>query len=447
MNNENLDLTRGPLGRQIVFFSLPLILSNLLQVLFNVADIAVVGRFAGSMALGSVGSTTIMVSLFTGFMIGMSAGINVLVALYFGAKDEKSIEETVHTALLLSLMLGGILLLLGLASSRFVLELLNTKPELIDGAILYMRIYFLGMPALAVYNFGNAVFSAVGDTKRPLRYLSLAGVVNILLNLFLVIVCNMSVAGVAIASIISQYISAVLITRALFKSEGIYGLRLSCMRITRGKAKNILVIGVPSGIQNAIFHVANLFVQAGVNSFSAVVVAGNSAAVNADALVYDVMTAFYTACGSFMGQNYGARNKKRIRNSYFICLAYAFVSGLILGLLLFVFGRQFLSLFTPDIEVVDAGMIRVSIMGLCYAFSSFMDCTIVASRALGKNVVPMIIIIMGSCIFRVIWIYTVFAYFHTITSLYMLYICSWAFTGTAEVLYFRYIYKQKMAEL
>ena len=447
MNDNKKELTSGPLGKQILFFSIPLIFSNLLQVLFNMADVAVVGRFAGPEALGSVGSTTILVTLFTGFLIGLAGGVNVLVALHAGARNPREIKETVHTSVIVCFIMGVLVLLFGVVFSRSILEIMNTKEELIDGAELYLKIYFLGMPALGLYNFGNAVFSAVGDTKRPLWYLSFSGVVNIILNLLFVIVFRLSVAGVAIASVISQYISAALILRALFKTDEAYGLRLKDIRINRDKMKNILNLGLPAGIQNAIFQLANLFVQAGVNSFDAVIVEGNSAATNADALVYDVMNAFYIACASFMGQNFGAKNKKRVRNSYLICLAYSFVIGLAIGVGLFCFGRQFLSLFTKESAVVDAGMLRLGIMSFSYGFSAFMDCSISASRGLGKTVVPTIIVIMGSCVFRIIWIYTVFAYFKTVPSLYLLYIFSWSITAAAEIIYFIHIYRKSVADM
>ena len=291
-----------------------------------------------------------------------------------------------------------------------MLTALKTKEELLDKAVLYLRIYYLGMPALAIYNFGNAVYSAVGNTKsrciilvfRRVEYHS---------KPFFVIVCRMDVAGVALASIISQYVSAVLILQALLRSKDIYALHPGKLRMDRELTRDILKLGMPSGLQNVIFQFANSFVQMGVNSFDATMVAGNSAASNADALVYDVMAAFYTACGSFMGQNYGAGKKKRVRSSYLISLTYSFGIGLLLGVSLVVFGRPFLSLFTRDAAVMDAGMYRLTIMGFSYCISAFMDCTIAAARALGKSIVPMFIVIMGSCVFRVIWVYTVFAYF------------------------------------
>ena len=441
------DLTKGNLWKQIFVFSLPLMISNLLQVLFNMADIAVVGRFAGSIALGAVGSTTTLVTLFTGFLIGMAGGVNVLVARYLGAKKPKDVEEATHTAVIICLLTGIVIMAAGLLFADGILKLLHTKDELIAGAALYLRIYFLGMPALAVYNYGNAIFSAVGNTKKPLYYLTAAGIINIILNLFFVIVCKLDVAGVALASIISQYISAILILISLFRNKEAYGLRFSKLRLHGKKASAILTVGFPSAVQYGIFQVANLFIQFGVNTFDATMVAGNSAAANADGLVYDVMAAFYTACSSFIGQNYGARNKDRVRKTYFITLAYSFGAGAVIGITLELFGRQFLGLFTPETAVIDAGMKRLVIMGFSYAFSAFMDNAIAASRGLGRSVVPTIIVIMGSCVFRVIWVYTIFAHFRTIPSLYLLYIFSWSITAIVEMVYFRSIYRKHVAVL
>ena len=442
MAHDTQNLTEGPLARQIFRFSVPLMLSNILQVLFNMADIATVGRFVGPHALGSVGSTTTLVTLFTGFLIGLSGGVNVMAARYFGAKNEHDVRETVHTSLLLCLAAGMLLLLCGVFFSRGLLEMLNTKEELIDGAALYLRVYFLGMPALAVYNFGNAVFSAVGNTKKPLLFLTTAGVINVVLNLFFVIVCKLGVVGVAIASAASQYVCSILIIFSLLRSKESIALRPRELRIAPDKAKFVLRLGIPAGLQNSIFAIANLFIQAGVNSFDAVVVEGNSAAANADGLVYDVMAAFYTACSSFMSQNYGAGKRKRVLHSYLVSLAFSFIAGGVLGGALVLFGPQFLSLFTEDAAVAAEGMTRLRVMAFSYAFSAFMDCAIAASRGLGKSVVPTIIVILGSCVFRVIWVYTVFAYFHTILSLYLLYIFSWTITAAAETLYFIHCYRQ-----
>lgn len=445
MKSTARSLTEGPLARQILMVSLPLALSNLLQVLFNMSDVAVVGRFAGSTALGSVGSTSIFVTLFTGFLIGLGNGINVLVARFYGARNAESVHKTVHSALLVSLVAGVLLLAVGLFGSPALLRLLNTKEDLLPGAILYLRVYFLGMPALALYNYGNAVFSAIGETQKPLRYLSFAGVLNILLNLFFVIVCKLDVAGVALASTIAQCVSAGLILRALTRVQDSYALHLREIRFDPNMTRRILMLGLPAGFQNAIFAIANLFIQAGVNSFDSLMVKGSSAAANADALIYDAMAAFYMACASFMSQNYGAGKADRVKKSYLISLAYSFGVGLVLGGALWLFGREFLALFTTEPAVIDAGMKRVGVMAMAYCISAFMDCTIAASRGLGKTVVPTIIVIMGSCVFRVVWVYTIFARIHTIPSLYLLYPCSWALTAVAEMVYFVGSYKKCMA--
>lgn len=272
MASKSHDLTHGPLVQQIILFSLPLMATNVLQVLFNMSDVAVVGQFAGPEALGSVGSTSILVSLFTGFLIGMGSGVNVVVARYIGARHDQDVHEAVHTSLILSLIVGVIIMALGFLFTPAMLSMLGTKPVLMAGAVSYLRIYCLGMPAMAVFNFGNAVLSAAGDTKKPLYFLSMAGVINILLNLFFVIVCHLAAAGVALASIISQYISAALVILSLRRSGSVVRLERSMLRIEPHKAKQVLSLSIPAGLQNAIFAIANLFIQAGVNSFDELMV-------------------------------------------------------------------------------------------------------------------------------------------------------------------------------
>ena len=355
MASKSHDLTHGPLVQQIILFSLPLMATNVLQVLFNMSDVAVVGQFAGPEALGSVGSTSILVSLFTGFLIGMGSGVNVVVARYIGARHDQDVHEAVHTSLILSLIVGVIIMALGFLFTPAMLSMLGTKPVLMAGAVSYLRIYCLGMPAMAVFNFGNAVLSAAGDTKKPLYFLSMAGVINILLNLFFVIVCHLAAAGVALASIISQYISAALVILSLRRSGSVVRLERSMLRIEPHKARQVLSLSIPASLQNAIFAIANLFIQAGVNSFDELMVEGNAAAANADALVYDVMAAIYTACSSFMSQNYGAGKRKRIIHSYFISMVFSFGIALVMSALLVIFGRQFLGIFTNVEEVAQAG--------------------------------------------------------------------------------------------
>ena len=430
-----------PLSLRILLFSIPLIISNVLQVLFHMADVAVVGRFAGSIPLAAVGSTAIAVTLFTGLLIGFGGGVNALVARHLGSREDEKLRRTEHTSLLLMLILGALLLLFGLFGSKWLLILLGTKDELVESATLYMQVYFLGMPALAVYNFGAAVYSAAGNTKKPLGYMLSAGIINVILNLFFVIVCRLDVLGVAIASVISQYVSALLILTALSREKGNIVLKIKELRISVREAREILSLGLPAAIQYSIFYVANLFIQAGVNTFDTVTVAGNSAATNADGLVYDVMAAFYTACSSFIGQAYGAHDKKTVMKCFLICLGFSFAAGAILGLSLVGLGPLFLSLFTDESEVISEGMKRLTVMGLSYAVSAFMDTPLAASRGIGRGIVPMIFVILGSCVFRIAWVYTVFAYFGTLTSLYLLYVFSWSITALCETWYFLKCYK------
>lgn len=442
MKTYEMDLCSGSLWKKIFIYSVPLMFSNILQVLFNMSDIAVVGKFAGPIALGAVGSTSILVTLFTGMLIGLASGVNALTALHIGSKNNKDLQETVHTSVILCFSMGVLIMVLGVVFAHTILAAMHTKSELMSDAVLYLRIYLLGMPALGLYNFGNAVLSAAGDTKRPLYYLLLSGIINVLLNLFFVIVCKWEVAGVAAASIISQYLSAFLILAVLFKSKEGFALRLRSLRLYPEKMRRILKIGIPAAFQNGLFAIANLFVQTSVNSFDHVMVEGNSAAANADPLVYDMMAAFYTACSSFIAQNFGARKKERILKSFVICLTYSFFIGLIIGVGIYLFRYPFLALFTNDHAVIEAGINRLSVMALSYSISAFMDCSIAASRGLGKSVLPTIIVIMGSCVFRILWIYTVFAYFQTIQSLYLLYVFSWFITAVAETIYFMAVYKK-----
>ena len=444
-HSRAIEMTSGSLWKNILLFSIPLVLTQLLEVLFNLSDVAVAGKFADYRALGAVGSTTQLVSLFTGFLIGLGSGVNVEVARSLGAEDTERTEKNIHTSFIICAAVGVLLCLICRVFARDLLVLLHTKDELLEGAVLYFSIYALGMPAMAVYNFGNGVLSAAGDTKRPLLYLTVSGILNVILNLFFVIECHMAADGVAIASVIAQVLSAVMITVHLCRRDDDCRLSLSKLRFNSQSARRVLMLGIPTGLQNAIFAVANMFVQTGVNTFDAVTVSGNSAAVNADSLIFNTQSAFYTACSSFISRNWGAGRKERILKSYIVSLAYSFAAGAICGVLLLGFGKEFLSIFANEQAVIDAGMQRIKIMGFSYGICAFMDCSIAAARGLGKSIVPMIIVVLGSCVFRVVWIYTVFAFYKTIPALYLLYIFSWAITGAAETLYFRRVYRQCMA--
>ena len=442
MKSNEIDMTTGSLPKKILMYSVPLMLSNVLQVMFNLCDVAVVGKFVGPLALGAVGSTSIIITLTTGILLGLAGGVNAVVALFVGAKNSANVKKAVHTSIVICMIAGLLLLLSGLFLSRPVLNLIGTKKELIDGAVIYLTIYLLGSPALAMYNYGNAVLSAVGDTKRPLMYLITAGIINVVLNLFFVIVCRLGVIGVAIASIIAQYISAALIIRFLMKTYGSYGLRMKDIAIDRDAAAAVLRIGVPAAIQYSLFAIANICIQTSINSFSHVVVEGNSAATNADSLIYDMMAAFYTACTSFIAQNLGARKKERVLRTFFITLAYSFLMGLVLGVALFIFQRPFLLLFTSDNAVIHYGQIRIGVMAFVYCVSAFMDNATAAARGIGKSVAPTIIVVMGSVVFRIIWLLTVFAYFKTLQSLYLIYVISWTLTAIAGNIYFAYHYRK-----
>ncbi len=438
------DLTSGPLFKGILFYGIPLIFSNLLQVLFNISDIAVVGHFAGSIPLGAVGSTSQLLFFFTGLLMGLGGGINSIVAYYIGSKSNKELDNAIHSAFSISIITGIILLLLGLFLARPLLILIKTKDDLLEQAVIYFKIYMLGMPGLALYNYGNAVLSAAGDTKRPLYYLSLAGIINVILNLFFVIVCKLSCAGVALASIISQYLSAILVMIPIARGLNVAGIKFNVKHLNFNPTitRRILKIGIPSGMQNAIFAMANTFIQVGVNSFDSVMVAGTAAGSNLDNIIYSAMNAFYVACASFIGQNYGAGNKKRILHSMIISNLYAFILGASLSTSMYIFGPQCFSLFTSDPAVIQAGMMRFSVMWFSYPIATFMDNTIAANRGLGKTSIPTLIVFIGSCLFRILWVYTVFAYFGTIQSLFLLYIFSWILTALAEIIYFIHLYKK-----
>ncbi|MDO5564259.1 MAG: MATE family efflux transporter [Eubacteriales bacterium] len=439
---KKIDVLNQSLWSGIFLFSIPLILSNLLQVLFNMADVCVVGKFAGSLALGAVGSTTVLITLTTGLLIGMGSGVNAVVALYLGAKDNKNVSKAIQSSFVISFVMGLLLMALFILFSKSILLSMGTKNELIDDALLYYRIYLLGTPALSLYNFSGSVISASGDTKRPLKFLSIGGLVNIILNLIFVIIFKMSVVGVAIASIVSQYLSSYLCMNHIIKTKENFNLNLKELKIDRVMALRVLAIGIPSAIQYALFSFANLFVQSAVNSFSHIFVEGNAAAVNGESILFQMMDAIYIASTTFIAQNLGAKNKNRILKAYWICIFYSSFLGLIGGVLIYFFRYPFLSLFTNDIEVIEAGTARIIVMLLSLWISPFMDCSAACSRGLGKGIMPALFIILGTVVFRLIWIFYVFPNNHNIFTLYYLFPISWIITGIMETIYFFYCFKK-----
>ena len=434
--NRTMDMTQGRLLTQVLVFALPIMLSGILQLLFNAADTIVVGRFAGNEALAAVGSVGSLNNMIISLFIGLSVGANVLVARYTGSRNDRAVSDTVHTSVLLSLAGGVLLMIIGVALARPLLELMGSPEDVIGLAVLYVRIIFLGMPVQMLYNFCAAILRAVGDTQRPLYYLTIAGVVNVLLNLVFVILFHLSVAGVALATIISQAISALLVTRALLNMEGPTRLFLNRLRIHPGKLREIIRIGLPAGIQSSVFSLSNVVIQSSVNSFGSVVIAGNAASSNVGNFVYQAMNTFQQAITCFAGQNIGARKPRRIVSAMKVCMFWAVSFGLVLGMLSCVFGTQLLSLFSADPAVIAAGMERQIIVCAPYFLCGMMDVMTGALRGIGYSLLPMIVSILGACAFRLFWVFTVFAAYPTLPCLMLSYPVSWLLTFSVLLVIF-----------
>ena len=433
-----IDMCSGSVFRKMLLFAIPLMCSSILQLLFNAADIVVVGRFAGDNALAAVGSNTALINLFTNLFIGLSVGTNVLAARYYGAKKEADLRETVHTSMLLSIYSGVILTIVGVVGARFLLELMKAPSEVIGLATLYLRILFLGMPSMMVYNFGSAILRAVGDTKRPLYYLLGAGIINVILNLFFVITCQMGVAGVGLATVISQTISAALVVRCLMQEKGGIQLELKALSISKDKLAKILKIGLPAGFQGTVFSLSNVVIQSAVNSFGPIAVAGNSAASNIEGFVYMAMNTFYQATISFTSQNFGAKEYKRIYKILAAGEIYVIATGVILGNLAVFFGESLLHMYSSNAEVIVAGMARLRIICTIYALCGIMDVLVGALRGIGYSVIPMIVSLVGACGLRLVWIATVFQIpqYHSLTTVYLSYPITWTITLTVHAVTF-----------
>lgn len=437
-----IDMCSGPFLGKILMFYIPLMLSGVLQLLFNAADIVVVGRFAGHDALAAVGSTSSLINLLVNFFMGLSIGANVLVARFYGAGQKKELSEMVHTAILTSVISGFILLVLGVIISEPALRLMGTPDDVIGQSTLYMRIYFCGMPFFMAYNFGAAVLRAVGDTKRPLYYLLAAGVINVALNLVFVIVFSMGVAGVAIATAISQAVSAMLVIRCLIQSDADYKLEVSKLHIVKDKMLKMMQIGLPAGLQSSLFSISNVLIQSSVNSFGSIAMAGNTAASNIEGFVYTSMNAFSQTVVSFTGQNYGAQKYKNIAKVLLICQGMVAAVGLVLGNAAYFGGGLLLQLYSADVEVIEFGLLRMSIICTTYCLCGMMDTMVGALRGLGCSIMPTIVSLTGACLFRVVWIYTVFAEYQTLSSLYISYPISWTLTMLAHIICFLFVYRK-----
>lgn len=438
-----MDMCSGPILSKVLIYAFPLMLSGILQLLFNAADVIVVGRFAGSQSLAAVGSTSALINLLVNVFIGLSVGVNVLVAQYYGAKKEDDVNETVHTAITISLISGVVLIFIGLVASRPLLELMGTPDDVIDKSTMYMRIYFAGMPVIMLYNFGSAILRAVGDTRRPLYYLSVAGVVNVVLNIFFVTQFNMDVAGVALATVLSQVISAGLVIRCLVQHDGCLKLRIRDLGISTPKLKRIVQVGLPAGMQGAIFSISNVLIQSSVNSFGSIAMAGNTTAQNIEGFIYTAMNAIYQTNLSFTSQNYGGKKYGRINKITMTCIGVVTVVGLVLGLAAYGAGEFLVGIYSSDPEVIQYGLKRLAIFGTTYFICGIMDTMVGSIRGLGYSILPMCVSLTGACAFRVVWIYTVFQWNRTLTTLYLSYPASWTVTTIAHVICFILI-RQKL---
>ena len=428
-----IDMCSGPLLSRILLFAIPLICSGVLQLVFNATDIIVVGRFVSSNAMAAVGSTSSLINLLVNFFIGISVGANVLVARFRDANDFDDAQETVQTALITAVAGGFVLIALGILLARPMLVWMATPDEVIGQAVLYMRVYFIGMPATMLYNFGAAILRAVGDTRRPLYFLTLAGLVNVAGDLLFVLVLDMGVAGVAVATVISQIISATLIVLCLMRQDGMCNVNLRRMRFHRDKFLRIMQVGLPAGLQSVIFNISNVLIQSSINSFGATVVAGNTAASNIEGFVYTSMNALYQTSLSFTSQNLGARQFGRIDKILVRCLALVFVIGLVLGNGAHLLGQTLLGIYTSEPEVIAYGMMRLGVVSVTYCLCGMMDVVAGSVRGLGYSILPMLVSLVGACVFRIIWIFTVFQWQHTLFSLYISYPISWALTICAHL--------------
>lgn len=449
VNKYEMDMCNGPILKKMLLFTLPLICSSILQLLFNAADIVVVGRFAGDNALAAVGSNTALINLLVNLFVGLSVGSGVLVAHYYGAKQDKELRQTVHTSILLGLYSGVILTVIGIVGARTILIWMQTPSGVLPLAAIYLRIYFLGMPAMMVYNFGSAILRSVGDTKRPLYYLTCAGIVNVILNLLLVIVFKMSVAGVAIATVISQYISAILVIRCLMRENGAIQLTLAKLHIDPDKFLRIIRIGLPAGFQGVIFALSNVVIQSAVNSFGETVVAGNSAAANLEGFVYVAMNSVYQATLAFAGQNLGAKQYKRIDRIVITGELFVLAVGVSLGMGMVFFGNELLHIYTDSPSVIQAGMDRLWVIAFTYYLCGMMDVMVGGLRGIGYSIMPMIVSLLGACAFRLIWLATIFTIpeYHTIQVVYWSYPISWILTFIVHVICFMWARKHIKMQL
>ena len=445
-NKYEIDMCNGSIMDKLISFSLPLMLSGILQLMFNAVDIVVVGRFSGSQALAAVGSTTALINIFTNLFIGISLGANVLAARFYASGREKEMSETVHTAITLALISGIIMAGVGLLLAKLALELMGTPSDVIELSTLYMRIYFCGMPFFMLYNYGAAILRAVGDTKRPLIFLIISGVANAGLNMILVIIFHMGVAGVGIGTVISQLISCILVLRCLYKSEGCYQLRFSKLRIQKVYLRQIFQVGIPAGIQSTVINFSNALLQSSVNSFGSTAMAGYTAANNILGFLYVSVNAVTQACMSFTSQNYGVGKYKRMDRVLINCLILSVVISGVLGCGSYAFGTEILKVYTEDPKVIQCGLEILSMTTVTYFLCGIMDLFPGALRGMERSGVPMILSIIGTVGTRIVWIFMLFPQHRSLKFLFISYPASWLFTIVMQVICFYFVRKQVHAK-
>lgn len=444
------NLLEGPLLPNIIQYTIPIILTSLLQLLFNAADLVVVGRFCGSVSVAAVGATGSITNLIVNLFIGLSVGAGVSVAHAYGERDAQAVHRTVHTAVVTALVGGAVLTVIGVTFSETFLRMMGTPENVLKLSAVYMKIYFGGIIFSMIYNFCASILRAAGDTKSPLIFLSIAGVVNVVLNVVFVTAFHMNVAGVALATTISQAVSAVLVVLALMKRDDACRLDLRMVRFHKAQLVKMIKIGLPAGIQGSLFSISNVLIQSSINSFGDIFMSGNAAASNIEGFAYVCINAFSQASVNFVGQNAGAKQYDRVRKTVLICLACVFVVGLGVGLLFYTFAEQLLSIYITDsAEAISYGVIRMAFICLTYFTCGMMDSLTGALRGLGASMVPMVICILGVCVFRVAWIYTIFQVpqFHTPECLYLSYPISWVITFVFEFVAFLMVYRRKVKAL
>lgn len=437
-----MDMCNGPLLKKIILFAIPLMLSSVLQLLFNAADVIVVGRFTGNEALAAVGSTSSLINLLINLFVGVSVGANVLLGKHIGARDEENASKTVHTAVTFALVVGIAMIFVGFFLSRPLLELMGTPEDVINLSVLYMRIYFVGMPAFMFYNFGAALLRAVGDTKRPLYFLTLAGIINVIFNLIFVIVFHMGVAGVALATIISEGISAFLVFLCLKGADGVLHLDHRSLSFHKDVAIQMMKIGLPAGLQGCIFSVSNVLIQSSVNSFGSIAMAGNTASANLEGFVYNAMNSLYQTSLSFTSQNIGAKKYKRVDKILIECLVIVMIVGIVMGGGAYLIGTSLLSIYSSDPQVISYGLLRMSLICVPYFLCGMMDVFVGSLRGMGYSVMPMLVSLTGACLFRIVWIFTIFATNRSLFVLYFSYPVSWALTATAHLICYMIVRKK-----